>query len=239
MNKFIDYILNGKGLGLKLVLLYSLIFAIVGGFNLKRIGDSIIPNAQEIADKILPIKIEQGKIISPLGFEKSFNLNLSSKLPDFKLPFIMNTNVDALDIKTLKEGIYLTRSSLYTVTNGQVRMSGLADSLEIPQGDYTDFFQKTVNYTSVVFVFIMTILLFVFWSIASVFYSIIAWAISRIFKRQSTFAIRMRLSVCGIVLLHTICYLISIRGTIVDSQIISILIMLFQGIFIYRGLPKE
>ena len=239
MNRLINYIINGQGWGLKLILIYSLILAMVGGFNIKRIGDNMIPSAQEIAYKILPIKIEQGRIINPSGFEGQFNLNLSSKLPDFKFPFVMNTNVDTLDVKNLKEGIYLTRSSLYTVTNGQVRVAELSDTLEIPQGDYTDFFQKVVNYTTLALIFVMSIILFAFWSIASLFYSIIAWAITKIFKRRSTFAIRMRLSVCGIILIHTICYIISSRGSVIDSQIVSILIMLFMGIFIYRGFQEE
>ena len=66
MEKIINYISRGQGLGLKFLLLFSLIVAVFYAVGTKFAGDQFfVPAAQKAADAFLPIRIENGIVTEP------------------------------------------------------------------------------------------------------------------------------------------------------------------------------
>ncbi|MDE7390327.1 MAG: hypothetical protein K2M82_05230, partial [Lachnospiraceae bacterium] len=136
MKKITDYIINGRGFGILPLLLFTLIVTIIFSIKLKNIGDSAVPYAQQVADQILPIKIEHGRVITPNDIKQTFKIKISEDMPEVQIPFVIDTTVDTLNPTKLKEGIYLTKTAFYTVGQRQTKVMALSDSLDIPQGDY-------------------------------------------------------------------------------------------------------
>ena len=143
MEKIINYISRGQGLGLKFLLLFSLIVAVFYAVGTKFAGDQFF----------LPIRIENGIVTEPENTVKNYTFVLGEgKVPDAEsFNLTMDTTVDSLDTSGLKEGLYLTKRALYVVQRTQTRVYELEDSSYFPQGDYTDTFHSVVNW-DVVFV---------------------------------------------------------------------------------------
>lgn len=238
MKNLTNYIINGRGFGIIPLLIFTLAVTIIFSIRLKNIGDSAIPYAQQVADQILPIKIEHGRVITPDDIKQTFKIKISEDMPEVQIPFMIDTTVDTLNPTKLKEGIYLTRTAFYTVGQRQTKVMALSDSLDIPQGDYTDFFKTMVNY-AISFLFVgFIIIFFIGFLIVSLFYTLTAWILSAIMQRQTEFDFRMRLSSCSVIFIYTLSFLLTLNGSTLSGLLFFILILLLQGLFIYHA-PKK
>lgn len=238
MKKIIDYITSGKGFGILPLLAFSVIAAIVISIKMKDFSTSMIPAAQETANQILPIKIEHGRVITPDNINQTFKIKLSDKFPEVQLPFVVNTTVDTLNPTKLKEGLYLTRTAFYTVGKRQTKVMALSDSLDIPQGDYTDFFKDVANYVIAFMFSFFVIIFFIGLLLAALFYTLTAWILSAIMKRKAEFDFRMRLSSCGVILIYTLSFLLTLSGSSLGGMAFFILMLALQGVFIYHAPQK-
>lgn len=239
MKKIVDYVLNGKGIGFKWLLCFSVIVSIFFGFLIKNMGNRMVPSIQEAAEQILPVKIEEGRIVTPDGLDKQLKIRVSEDLPEFQIPFSIRTDVDTLEEKDLQPGIYLTRTALYNVVDGKIEVREIKGSLEIPQGDYSDFLKTTMTYIALASATLSVFVYFVSFAVLALFCSVTAHILLKIFKKQADFSFRMRLSTCAIILMFFLKYLAQFSGTIVNFSFVLILIILFQALFIYRGVEKE
>ena len=125
MEKIINYISRGQGLGIKFLLLFSLIVAVFYAVGTKFAGDQFfVPAAQKAADAFLPIRIENGIVTEPENTVKNYTFVLGEgKVPDAEsFNLTMDTTVDSLDTSGLKEGLYLTKRALYVVQRTQTRV---------------------------------------------------------------------------------------------------------------------
>ena len=77
MEKIINYISRGQGLGIKFLLLFSLIVAVFYAVGTKFAGDQFfVPAAQKAADAFLPIRIENGIVTEPENTVKNYTFVL-------------------------------------------------------------------------------------------------------------------------------------------------------------------
>lgn len=238
MKKIIDYITKGSGFGILPLLAFSVVIAIIISIKMKDFSNSMIPAAQETANRILPVKIEHGRVITPDNINQTFKIKLSDRFPDVRIPFVVNTTVDTLNPVRLKEGIYLTRTAFYTVGKNQTKVMALSDSLDIPQGDYTDFFKDVANYVIAFMFSFFVIIFFIGLLLACLFYTLTAWLLSAVMKRQTGFDFRMRLSSCGVIMIYTLSFLLTLSGSSLSGMVFFILVLAFQGLFIYHAPQK-
>lgn len=239
MKKIINYIINGTGFGLRYLFTFSVIAALIFGFICKDLSKPLISYAQETADQLLPLKIENGKVVEPLNTIRKASLKFADGI-EFQYPITINTTVDSLNPASLPDGTYLTRTALYTVSGSQTKITSLQqDTLDLPQGDYTEFFKKTVNYGILIVSIIALLCFFLILFVLSTFYSLTAWIIAKFFKRRAEFDLRMRLSACAVILFYTLAYLVGFTGSSLSGSLIFVLIIVFQGVFIYKGLPRQ
>ena len=84
MEKIINYISRGQGLGIKFLLLFSLIVAVFYAVGTKFAGDQFfVPAAQKAADAFLPIRIENGIVTEPENTVKNYTFVLGEgKVPE-------------------------------------------------------------------------------------------------------------------------------------------------------------
>lgn len=236
MQKIYQYILNGKGIGLLFLLLLSLIMAIYFTIVIRNGGKSFIPIAQDTADQILPIKIENGIVVTPSETIKNIPIKFN-KEGTISYPLVIDTTQDTMDTTTLKPGIYLSKTSLYTVKNGEIRVIKLQDNLEIQQGDYTKFFQSVLNWFSLLVGLFGALILFAVYLLLGVFYAWCSYAVSAVFSKKYDFSQRMRLGILSMLTVYLV--FLPLNMIITTSWFLFfICVILLQGIVIYQ-LPKQ
>lgn len=240
MEKIINYISRGQGLGIKFLLLFSLIVAVFYAIGTKFVGDQFfVPAAQKAADAFLPIRIEDGVVTEPQNTVKNYTFVLGEeKVPDAEsFNLTMDTTVDSLDTSGLKEGLYLTRRALYVVQRNQTRVYELEDSSYFPQGDYTDTFHSVVNW-AVVFVGLFGfVAFFILYFIVVIFYATCSYIVSAIFRKQYDFDLRMRLSTLAFIATNVVFTVLGWFGF--SSNLIFLLAVLALQALVIKELPGK
>lgn len=129
-----------------LSVLMALIFAIV----IRVQGAAYVPYAQEIADQMLPVKVVNGQIVEPLNTFKMAQIRIEGRDTPLALPLVLDTRVTNLDANLLPQGVYVTRTNIYTVNRNQVKVIKIEGDNYIPKGDYTDVFKSWLNWSAVI-----------------------------------------------------------------------------------------
>ncbi len=214
MEKLLNYIKNGRGVGIKWLLLFSLIITIFLTINLKLVGDeTFVPTAQKIADEFLPIKIENGIITDPVDTIKTYTILVGDENNNpQQIDIIMDTALDTLDMSKIKNGIFITKNALYTIANNQIEIYKFEDSIYLPKDDYTEFFSSILNW-SIAFLFVFGFIgLFIFYLLATLFYAGCSYAVSLLLKKKFEFNLRMRLSMFSFIVTYTVFIFLSLFG---------------------------
>lgn len=229
MNKILNYIQNGRGLGIKIILILTLIISTYVSVAVKTGGTDLIPYAQQIADQMLPIKVENGVIVDPVDTIRTATLGDSG----FTLPFVIDTTTDTLDTSKLKQGVCLSRTTLYTVNNNEVRIKKLQGSFELPQQDYTDFFNSVLNWIAVISFVLVMIFGFLSYFITCLIYALCAILVAKLTKNTYSFDQRMRLSVICFVAAEIIFIPLSFMA--INSKLLFFIVVIaLQGFFLSR-----
>ncbi|MDY2829759.1 MAG: DUF1189 family protein [Alphaproteobacteria bacterium] len=238
MKKLSNYIFNGKGFGVLALFILALIVGGVFGLALKEIGDAFVPVAQDAADKILPIKIEDGKVVSPENLNKTVSVELAVMNDESgeqeTLDITINTTEDELKLDSLKTGLYLSKTKFYTVSDSQVKIIPLEGSFDIEKGDYTEIFKSFVTYGSVIGGLFYWILAFVFLLLFALVLAVVAAGIAKILRRQAAFDVRMRLSVCALIGVYLVDWILGFMNWEMSFAVMCAALVLVQGFVLYR-----
>lgn len=235
MNRILQYISRGKGVGALLVLAFAFIVSVYFSISSKFMLTESIPYLQEIADNVLPIKVVDGKVTIPENTVKEFNLFGNDNKTSF--PFVIDTTKDTIDTGNLPQGVYLSRSYVYAVSNNKVESYKLTGSFDLPQQDYTPFFQSTVKWVVIIGTIMGTLVFFVIYFILTIFYAFCAGLSAVINKKDLTFDAKMRLSAVCIIVVYI---LSAAAGKIgVNINLLAFfLIMIALQIVIVKKLPQ-
>lgn len=238
MKKLSNYIFNGKGVGLLALFVLALVSSSIFGLALKEIGDELVPVAQDAADKILPIKIEDGKVVSPENLNKTVSVELSVMNDESgemeKLDITIDTTKDELSLDSLKTGLYLSKTKVYTVADSEIKVIPLEGSFDIKKGDYTETFKSFVTYGAVIGGVIYLVTAFVFLLLFALVFAVVAAGIAKILRRQAAFDVRMRLSVCAIIGIYLIDWILGFMNWEMSFVLTCAVIILVQGFVLYR-----
>ena len=131
MEKLINYIKNGKGLGLLFLLASAVLMTIIYMFATKEIIKNFEPKIMLIANDVLPISIKEQKIVSPLDTYKRIDVNLSDTTEiKESFPVVLDTKNETLDLKNEKLGLFITRDFILLKTPKETQ------KVEYKDGDY-------------------------------------------------------------------------------------------------------
>ena len=195
MLKLADYIVNGKGIGARFMLLLAFLLALQTTWYVRKIGLEFIPQAQVISDQFLPIKIENATVVEPQNSLKNiyipFRENKGIRLQ-------LDTTRDTLDSQQLQNGLYLSRRAFYSVSGADIRIRQLSDNLIIKKKDYRDFFRKVVNGAAFFTLLVGCFLLFLLYLLLTLAYNLVLIPAALIGNQRYDFNQRMRLSALAV-----------------------------------------
>lgn len=234
MQKVWNYIIDGKGMGLKYLSAFALLSALIISVILKIGGDLLVPYAQDVAEQMLPIRIENGIVVEPYNTLKTAKIRLDDSSDKFTLPLVIDTRYDTLDTNGLQQGVYMTRTTLYTVNNNEVRVVKLKDNMYLPQGDYTAAFKSFLNWGIVLFFVFATAMLFFLYFILSLFYAVCAIAVAAVAGRRYEFDQRMRLSALSLIAAYIIFWPLDFAGFGMGRFAFFLVVLIIQGLVIYK-----
>ncbi len=190
MNKFFNYVRFGKGIGAIWLLLYSLVIAVFIGVGTKNVGNDMVPTLQNVADQLLPIKVENGTIVEPKETVKAVKLDIEGVV----VPIILDTTIDSIDVTNFKPGIYISRQSAYVVGPTKTQIYPFEGSIFLEQRDYTDLFRKYAAYLGVMFGILSFVVLFVIYLAIAALNALFTVMVAKLFKLNLSYDGGMRLS---------------------------------------------
>ncbi len=244
MNKIKGYVLNGKGIGA--FVLFALAFAVSVYFAVILRSELIeaVPLMQDVADKVLPIEIKNGVVLNPENTVKVIDFNEQNHETDVKnaeeyanLPvLVIDTTQDTLDTAGLKQGLYLSRTTLYAVKTGEVRVIKLQNNtnLILPKQDYTEEFKTAIKWTALLMASCGTVIAFLVFLILTVFYAYLAGVAAWINKTTLAFDVKMRLSSVLFAAVYIIAELADAAGFPLGVKIFALLMFALQIITIRK-----
>ena len=228
MKKILNYIANGKGTGALWLFLFSLIMTVYAVTTLNNILPQGIPYVQKFADDILPLKVENQKLVVPENTIMQHIYNFG----DEEYRVVVDSTKDLLVEEEYKPGVYLTRSYIYTIKENDVRRQAWKTDFNLPKQDYTPMLQTfvkwVIGFASIIGPFVYFLCFFV----AVLFYAFCSGFSCALNKTELDFKTKMRLNVLlfiAVYILSTLCSHINIDFSMlgffllmIASQILSV-----------------
>ena len=202
MNKILNYISGGKGIGAVLILLLSALISVYFSLMARTAVINSIPYLQMIADEILPISMVDGTITVPQNTKKVYPIYSDEKSED--VSFTIDTTSDSLDTTNLKSGLYLTLSYFYAVDNskGEIKSTKLKGSIRLDKKDYTNILKDNVKWIVMAIFTLSMISYFIVYFLLTMFYAFCAGIAAKVSNKNLDFDKKMRLSaVCLFIVL--------------------------------------
>ncbi len=232
MQKIFNYIIKGQGLGVKFILLASVIISFIFALFIRINGAELVPYANDIVNQMLPLKIENGVVVEPHHTIRVAQLRSGDVA--IPLPIVMDTTIDTLNTEHAERGFYLTKTAFYAVNDHEVRMYQLEGDVDLRPGDYTDDIKSVLTWTAVSMFFIGILFIFVTYFIGAIFYALCAQILGLILGKKYNFDVRMRLSVICFLAVYIFYFLLSLCGLESGKLIFFITTLVLQSVFIYK-----
>lgn len=235
MKKILNYISYGNGIGKRYMLALAVIASLCFAFYMHKETVNFIPEAQSIADQLLPIKVENGVMVEPANTVKVAKFSIDTNMngngePLF--PIVLDTRTDTLDPSTLSQGIYISRTTVYTVNKNEVRMVKLSNSFELPKADYTEFLKSSIDWMIVFFTFTSILVLFIYYLALTWFYALCSYAISALLSRKIEFKARMRVSAVAMITTYALLTLLNFANLYSNRWVFFIIVIALQAVLI-------
>ena len=230
MNKILNYIIKGHGIGTIIILFFSVLISSYQELIIRTAVIDSIPYIQMVADEILPLKLENGTITLPKDMKKSFPLYVDKTYGE--IPFVIDTSSKEINVNELKSGIYLTKTSLYTVNNinGKITNSKLRGDLYLEKKDYTQNLKDKVKWFMMLVTILLVIKNFLVYFIANLLYTLLSEPIIKANNITLNFDAKMRLSAVCLFLILSLSFILQLIGLNLNLFAIIILMIISQYI---------
>lgn len=236
MNKFLQYVMNGKGIGSVWLLLLALISTVYLSLGARSFMFASVPYVQQVADELLPVSVKDGKIVSPENIIRE--LTFTGDNPQDTYSFVLDTTQDTLDTTKLTNGVYFSRLYAYVVNDDQIKTTKLSASFDLPKQDYKPFLNSAVKWIVLGVAIAAIVVFFIIYFILAVFYAYCTWLAAKINKVNLAFDTKMRLNSLLLVMMYVLTYILSAVGLNVHI-LLFFLIMIIAQIMIVKKLPQQ
>lgn len=235
MNKFLSYVQSGKGCGIVWLLIFTLIISVVIGGSVKIMGNDFVPTLQNVADKLLPIKIENGVIVEPDSTVKSLALEVNDKV---LFPIVLDTTVDVIDTSNLQSGIYISKKALYAVGENETRILNFNQNMNLPSGDYADLFKKFATYTALIVAVTLFPFMVIVYLLIVAFCALCSQLMTKIMKNTWDFAPLMRLNAVTFIVSSLVLFVVALFGYN-SSLTVTIIATLLLDYIVIKSINTE
>ena len=190
MDKIINYIKKGRGLGFIFLLAVAVLKTIPIMFEMKSVYADLQPKIMLIADDFLPIKIEKGKVVEPVNVYKRLSLQLgNSNDKNSVLPVVLDTREETSVVPNEKAGLFIMSDMIYFIAEGNIQKYKLRDGL-VDKNKFEKGLETTTGFVSLISV-IFFISLFCFGGIVKVlFASFIGVLALKIMKKENIYGFK-------------------------------------------------
>lgn len=207
MQKIFNYIKNAKGVGALWIFVLAILVAFSSAYSAKKLLPLAVPHVQTFADTFFPLKIQNGKVVTPENAIISKTYHVGGE----PLTITLNTTKDLLDESDKQTGLYLTRSYLYSVTEGRVQRQALTANANFEKQDYVPLLNNLIKYIVRGIYLIGPFFNFICFMIAIVFYAILTGFACALNRVALSFKEKMRLNTVlfiTVYILSTLCYFV-------------------------------
>lgn len=242
MEKFVNYIKNGKGIGVLFLMAAAVLMTLIMMIMFKDVYSALRPQATLIAEDILPLTIQNHRIVNPANTYKKFNLTLGDTKDKFSFPIILDTRSQMPEMPKSKEGLYIMTDAVYMIAPTQIRRFEFQNDGVIDKAA----FETLADYiTNSIFIVVSIIFIAVYF-LSGLFKAWLAALIASfgqkfiLGEKRFNMGTLMRLSsvaTAGIELLFFVLFQSSERGLSFIQFIL--LILLAEAVFLYKQKSPE
>ena len=206
MEKFVQYVKAGKGRGLIFLLAAAVIISFMDVVFLKQIYRDVEPQIMLAADEILPITVQEGKVVDPVGAYKRVDLKFGDKQDDTDvLPVVLDTREEKSTMPEAKTGIFVMTDVVYMISPRKIERFYLPDGVW-DKDEFKKYVDSFVSMLSLVVTVIMVCFFFLFMFLKTL---LVAWLSKVGLKTMqkadlSDFAGFMRLSAIVVAILDVV-----------------------------------
>ncbi|MBR6409734.1 MAG: DUF1189 family protein [Alphaproteobacteria bacterium] len=223
MQKLITYIKQGKGIGALWLLIFGALVAFYSAYSVHKNLPELVPYAQKLADDILPIKIENSKLVIPQEPKTlTYTIGKDSVIVE------IDPTKDLLQ-EVEKPGFYLTRSYFYSINDREVRRQNLIKELDLPKKDYTPWMYSFIKGLTWFIVLVGPLFNFACFLIAVLFYAFCTGLSCVLNKTPLQFKTKMRLNTIlfiSVYVLSTLARIIGLNLSLLGFFLIMIALQL-------------
>jgi hypothetical protein len=234
--RFLRSMINGKGIGLLLVLLLSLILSVMTAFEVKTALSQSVPYVQNALYEIAPIEVKNGTVVVPSETVQTYILYQTDD--GETLPLVIDTTTDRLEHFAYPTALYLTRTAFYTVTPQRTEIVPLAGDFTLSKKDYTADIDLVFKLLSTITGLVTFFSLFCGLLLLNVAASLMIVIAQKATKVQLEFGARMRLNAHLIVFLVVLNVILA-RFSLAFSNLSFVLLLLILQILILRRMSVQ
>lgn len=230
MQKIADYIKNAKGIGAFWIFLLAMFVALSSAHRARLFLPAAVPHVQEFADTFFPIKIQNGRIVTPENtvISKTYHIN---KEP---LVITLDTTRDILDVQNPATGLYFTRLYMYSIVENKIQRQPFTADLNLKKQDYVPLLNNLIRFIVRLILFVGPFFNFACFMIAIVFYAFLTGFSCFLNKAVLSFKQKMRLNsvlFIGVYVLSTLFYCF---GIYVSTLSFFLMMVALQLIFVKK-----
>ncbi len=242
MNKLMNYIKNGKGIGVLFIMAAAVVMTLAMMIMFKDVYAALQPQAELIAEDILPLTVKNHKIVNPAKTYKRFSLTLGDDKDKFSFPVIFDTRAETSEMPRAKQGLYIMTDAVYMVAPTQIRRFDYQNDGII---DKAAFKTLTDYITNTVFI-IISIIFIVIYFIAGLFKAWIAALIASfgqkfiLGEKRFNMETLMRLSSVATACIELLVFaLFNASGKGLPFMQFILLVLLAEAVFLYKEKQPE
>lgn len=243
MKKIVNYIWSGKGNGLLFLLATAVLMAIVVLFVFKfAYVDGLRPKVLSAVGEILPITIENGRVVQPVDSYKRVDISLETWNGNaFVFPIVLDTKSVESTLPQEKLGLFVFKDLAYLITPQEIKKMHLDDNvwnLEF----VTEFLDYMFNALSFMFSIVYIGVSFVFVLLKTLVVAVVnRFLVQRLEKsNEFEFGVYMRLAAISVSLMELFMLgLKFITGVVVGNVSQVILLIVLTYLYISRRVKVQ
>lgn len=204
MEKIANYIKSGKGNGLLFLLASAVLVTIFILLMMKHVYSEFRPKVISGVSEILPVTIENGKVVQPTGVYKRVEIRFDeSNSPNSVFPVVVDTRAEVSELPKDKSGLFIMTDALYLIAPNEIKKVSLTDgvwNIEKVEG-IIDYFSNMISFVASGFIIIVLFILNLLKTFAAALIS--KWGCEYLYKKeQKNLGLFMRMNAIFISLIE-------------------------------------
>ena len=242
MGKIANYIKNGRGNGLLFILAAAVLMTMIFMFEVKDIYKEVEPQIIKAAEDILPVTVENGKIVNPVDVYKQTAIQIGEENGLKALfPIVLDTREEVSQVPTEKSGLFIMRDIVYVVSENKIERMQLQDGvLDVAKAqEYLDYFMGLMSViSSLVCVLVLYIVVLVRALITAGCGVLSLKAMKK--PELFSFSALMRASAIFVATVEIICFILSSAGGLALSGFSKLFLeILFMWLYLSKEVKTE